>query len=211
MSETFYYSWTEDRVAALSNLIAEGLSASQIARELGGGLTRNAVIGKAHRLGIRQGVRTPQEKRATALPGGKPALLPSRPAAREPAPTFAKAPIAKKPAPTISPAATLQPPKAQAPSRSGVRFLDRTFDQCARPLWPDGRAPDVARMMVCGAPTITRDDGGPSSWCADCARRIFVRPRPAARPALRREFGPHLLARHQAEADERAIRMAGAR
>jgi GcrA cell cycle regulator len=41
--------WTDERVALLSKLWAEGLSASQIARQLGG-VTRNAVIGKVHRL-----------------------------------------------------------------------------------------------------------------------------------------------------------------
>ena len=43
--------WTEDRVEILSKLWAEGLSASQIAKELGE-VTRNAVIGKVHRLGL---------------------------------------------------------------------------------------------------------------------------------------------------------------
>ena len=44
-------SWTDDRVAKLTKLWADGLSASQIAAELGG-VTRNAVIGKVHRLGL---------------------------------------------------------------------------------------------------------------------------------------------------------------
>jgi len=44
-------SWTDDRVELLRKLWAEGLSASQIAAELGG-VTRNAVIGKVHRLGL---------------------------------------------------------------------------------------------------------------------------------------------------------------
>ncbi len=44
-------SWTEERVARLAKLWAEGLSASQIANDLGG-VTRNAVIGKVHRLGL---------------------------------------------------------------------------------------------------------------------------------------------------------------
>ena len=43
--------WTDDRVEQLKNLWTEGLSASQIARALGG-VTRNAVIGKVHRLGL---------------------------------------------------------------------------------------------------------------------------------------------------------------
>ncbi len=43
--------WTDDRVEVLKKLWAEGLSASQIAARLGG-VTRNAVIGKVHRLGL---------------------------------------------------------------------------------------------------------------------------------------------------------------
>ena len=43
--------WTETRVDQLKNLWEEGLSASQIANRLGD-VTRNAVIGKAHRLGL---------------------------------------------------------------------------------------------------------------------------------------------------------------
>ena len=44
-------SWTDERVELLKKLWADGLSASQIAAELGG-ITRNAVIGKVHRLGL---------------------------------------------------------------------------------------------------------------------------------------------------------------
>lgn len=43
--------WTDERVEQLKSLWTEGLSASQIARVLGG-VTRNAVIGKVHRLGL---------------------------------------------------------------------------------------------------------------------------------------------------------------
>ena len=43
-------SWTDERVEVLKKLWMEGLSASQIAGELGQGVTRNAVIGKVHRL-----------------------------------------------------------------------------------------------------------------------------------------------------------------
>ena len=44
-------SWTDERVELLKKLWQDGLSASQIAGELGG-ITRNAVIGKVHRLGL---------------------------------------------------------------------------------------------------------------------------------------------------------------
>ena len=50
--------WTEERVALLTKLWADGLSASQIAAELGG-ITRNAVIGKVHRLGLSGQAKSP--------------------------------------------------------------------------------------------------------------------------------------------------------
>jgi GcrA cell cycle regulator len=51
-------SWTDDRVELLKKLLADGLSASQIAAQLGG-ITRNAVIGKVHRLGLSGRAKSP--------------------------------------------------------------------------------------------------------------------------------------------------------
>ena len=67
-------SWTEDRVDVLKKLWAEGHSASQIAKQLGG-VTRNAVIGKVHRLGL-SGRATPSRpvKRPPRLARPKPQL-----------------------------------------------------------------------------------------------------------------------------------------
>ena len=51
-------SWTDERVEQLKKLWTDGLSASQIAAELGG-ITRNAVIGKVHRLGLSGRAKSP--------------------------------------------------------------------------------------------------------------------------------------------------------
>ena len=51
-------SWTSERVDLLKKLWLDGLSASQIAAELGG-VTRNAVIGKVHRLGLSGRAKAP--------------------------------------------------------------------------------------------------------------------------------------------------------
>ncbi|HLN08315.1 MAG TPA: GcrA family cell cycle regulator [Xanthobacteraceae bacterium] len=51
-------SWTDERVENLKKLWSDGLSASQIAAELGG-ITRNAVIGKVHRLGLSGRAKAP--------------------------------------------------------------------------------------------------------------------------------------------------------
>jgi GcrA cell cycle regulator len=58
--------WTEERVEQLKQLWTEGLSASQIARQLGG-VTRNAVIGKVHRLGL-AGRATPARAERPRIP-----------------------------------------------------------------------------------------------------------------------------------------------
>ena len=58
--------WSDDRVEQLKSLWTEGLSASQIARALGG-VTRNAVIGKVHRLGL-AGRASPSRSERPRLP-----------------------------------------------------------------------------------------------------------------------------------------------
>ncbi len=70
-------SWTDERVETLKRMWNEGQSASQIAKELGG-VTRNAVIGKVHRLGL--------SNRAGAAPAATPqAAAPAQPAPQRPA------------------------------------------------------------------------------------------------------------------------------
>ena len=50
-------SWTEDKVTKLKELWGKGNTASQIA-EIIGGISRNAVIGKAHRLNLSAKIKT---------------------------------------------------------------------------------------------------------------------------------------------------------
>lgn len=69
-------SWTDERVETLKKLWSEGLSASQIATELGG-VTRNAVIGKVHRLGLSGRAKAPSSQPAAQRPR-KPAAAPSQ-------------------------------------------------------------------------------------------------------------------------------------
>ncbi len=69
-------SWTDERVELLKKMWSEGQSASQIAKELGG-VTRNAVIGKVHRLGLsnRAGsspTPAPEKKATRAAPAASP-------------------------------------------------------------------------------------------------------------------------------------------
>ncbi|MEK4032768.1 GcrA family cell cycle regulator [Methylocystis sp. IM2] len=71
-------SWTEERVELLRKLWGDGLSASQVAAELGPGITRNAVIGKIHRLGLAERAKTAAAPRPRSAVKGA--------AARQPAP-----------------------------------------------------------------------------------------------------------------------------
>jgi GcrA cell cycle regulator len=75
--------WTDERVELLKKLWSDGLSASQIAAELGG-VTRNAVIGKVHRLGLSGRAKAPSSsvpRQRKARPAS-PMMRVSRPAAR---------------------------------------------------------------------------------------------------------------------------------
>ncbi|MBD8065770.1 GcrA cell cycle regulator [Devosia sp. PTR5] len=85
--------WTDERVELLKKLWMEGLSASQIAGELGEGVTRNAVIGKVHRLKL-----SARAKPTNTAPRSRPAA--ARPAPRRvasPAATMSSASHAGKP------------------------------------------------------------------------------------------------------------------
>jgi GcrA cell cycle regulator len=92
-------SWTEERIERLKKMWQDGSTASQIADELGG-VSRNAVIGKAHRLGL-------EARPSPVKPGDESAPAPAKAKKAESAP---KAPPAEKPQPQEQPA-----PKAAAP------------------------------------------------------------------------------------------------
>jgi len=73
------WTWTDERVEQLKKLWGDGLSASQIAAELGG-ITRNAVIGKVHRLGLSGRAKAPSS--AAPRPRKPRVTAPFRAAAR---------------------------------------------------------------------------------------------------------------------------------
>lgn len=110
-------SWNDERVEALKTMWGEGKSASQIAKELGG-VTRNAVIGKVHRLGLsnRATATTAKttETKAKAAPKAKPA-----PKAEAAAP---KAEAAPRPVqvPARKPIITAGQPLPPQPSQSEI-------------------------------------------------------------------------------------------
>lgn len=112
-------SWTDERVETLKRMWVEGQSASQIAKELGS-VTRNAVIGKVHRLGLsnraapKDGAQTEASASATK-PSAKPSAPPTvsaavKPAAK-PAPQKASAPPPPRPSPEVPKKAVVIEPK----------------------------------------------------------------------------------------------------
>ena len=101
-------SWTDERVETLKKMWAEGQSASQIAKELGG-VTRNAVIGKVHRLGLsnRVGPGSGRDDADDAEAAPTPAApLRPEPAARAPAPETPRAAPEQRAAPVAAPPAS---------------------------------------------------------------------------------------------------------
>ncbi|WP_235927776.1 GcrA family cell cycle regulator, partial [Sandarakinorhabdus rubra] len=65
--------WTDERIAKLKQGWESGMTATQIAEMLGEGVTRNAVIGKAHRLGLES---RPSPVKAGEAPAAQPAPAP---------------------------------------------------------------------------------------------------------------------------------------
>ncbi|WP_294284737.1 GcrA family cell cycle regulator [uncultured Sphingomonas sp.] len=89
-------SWTDERIDTLKTMWEAGQTASQIAEALGG-VSRNAVIGKAHRLGL--------QSRPSPVKPNEPAAAPAPvPAAPEPEPVVAAPPAPPPPAPKPTPA-----------------------------------------------------------------------------------------------------------
>jgi GcrA cell cycle regulator len=122
-------SWTDERVETLKRMWGEGQSASQIAKELGG-VTRNAVIGKVHRLGLSNRVGGKDEDEETALA----APAPSAPTAARPEPA---APRPEPPAPRAEPPRAAVPPSSAAPASNVTPLpLRKAIIPAGQPLPP---------------------------------------------------------------------------
>lgn len=111
-------SWTDERIERLKNMWAKGATASQIAEELGG-VSRNAVIGKAHRLGLEQ-------RPSPVKPGEEKEVKKAAAPAATPKPVAPKA-EAPKPAPSATPAAPAAPQSGAAPQRSAPEMQYRSI------------------------------------------------------------------------------------
>ncbi len=122
-------SWTDERVETLKKMWGEGQSASQIAKELGG-VTRNAVIGKVHRLGL-----------SNRSGGG--ASAPSKPAAaaKEAAPSTKAAP---KPAPAPAPETKAADPAPVPAPRANIMPMRKPIAPAGQPLPPQPSANEIS-------------------------------------------------------------------
>jgi GcrA cell cycle regulator len=120
-------SWTDERVETLKRMWGEGQSASQIAKELGG-VTRNAVIGKVHRLGLSN--RTTGSAPAKAEPKAKAAPKPE--------------PKAKAAAPVEAPVEPEEPKtEAAAPAKSTLPARKQIIP-AGQPLPPQPSANEIS-------------------------------------------------------------------
>ena len=120
--------WTDDRIGRLKTLWLEGQTAEQIALDLANGITRSAVLGKVHRMG---------------LSAGRPGRPPKRPGTGPKPPRLA---------PTGSLAARPIDARPVAATEHGlVTVLSVRRCQCR---WPFGE-PGAADFSLCGQP-VTR-------------------------------------------------------
>ncbi len=138
-------SWNDERVELLKKLWTDGLSASQIAGELGG-VTRNAVIGKVHRLGLSGRAKSPA---ASAAPRQRKVPAPRQPVRTTSIPQV-RGNVAL--APMVFSETYLQPalrPQAEVvvPMSRRVQIMELKEAMCK---WPIGD-PTQADFVYCGA------------------------------------------------------------
>lgn len=167
--------WTDERIEVLRDLWAKGHSCSIIATRLGGGLTRNAVIGKVHRMGLcgRGTIIRKKPKRG---------LSPWNRARRDSKhDTFAAKLPRTKPSIIIDllPKTPLPPPSSVT-DVARVTIHDLEAHHCR---WPISATPSASAHGYCGCKAIP---GMP--YCEDHARRAF-RP-PAVRNNVK-VYQPH--------------------
>ena len=130
-------SWTDERVETLKRMWTEGQSASQIAKELGG-VTRNAVIGKVHRLGLSN--REDEES-------GEPAADIAAPAKAATAKETPAAEAAVPPAPPSAPipaAANANTAASVLASTNGPIPLRKAIVPAGQPLPPQPSANEIS-------------------------------------------------------------------
>ena len=138
--------WTDERVELLKKLWSDGLSASQIAAELGG-VTRNAVIGKVHRLGLSgraKAVSTPAPRPRKPRPAAT-VTAHARPMVNGNAALAQPAHIIAEPEPEELP----EPVANVVPMTDRCTILDLTEFTCR---WPVGD-PGKTDFFYCGGRT----------------------------------------------------------
>jgi GcrA cell cycle regulator len=144
--------WTEERVELLKKLWADGLSASQIAGKLGMGVTRNAVIGKVHRLNLAGRVNTPraQTPRAPRKSNGDGHSIPrgpSRPSMPTAGATALKSFAQTHSAPRLAPLPEPKPLRLVESSKDGRITILHLSDKTCK--WPIGD-PQHEDFCFCG-------------------------------------------------------------
>ncbi|MCV6597036.1 MAG: GcrA cell cycle regulator [Mangrovicoccus sp.] len=125
-------SWTDERVEILKRMWGEGQSASQIAKELGG-VTRNAVIGKVHRLGLSNRTQ-PAARGGDAATKAAPAASAAKP--KEPKPAAATKPVANTPKPPAQEPPAAKPAPAAAKAAPAAPSPEPAPAPVARPPVP---------------------------------------------------------------------------
>lgn len=158
--------WTDERVELLRKLWSEGLSASQIAAQLGG-VSRNAVIGKVHRLKLSsRGRAAPPQARqkkakTTAPKAGKPAAAPSRPSPQTVGATALK--VEYDAVPAVRPA-TRPDNGIVVPISRRLKLIELSEKTCK---WPNGD-PLSEEFHFCG-----NDPAETGPYCGYHARLAF--------------------------------------
>ena len=152
-------SWTDERVETLKKMWADGQSASQIAKELGG-VTRNAVIGKVHRLGLSNRVGGPGSDKEEEEAIVEPPLAEPEPApVADPEPAsvtpLRPEPVAARPAAEPRPATAA--PAAPVAQTAPVPLTPRkAIVPAGQPLPPQPSANEISPETLASAREVEK-------------------------------------------------------
>ena len=143
-------SWTDERVELLRQLWLDGKSASQISAQLGHGVTRNAVIGKVHRLGLAGRAKAPSS--AAAPRAASAPRMPPRPASNGARTAVRGATaLAYAAEPALDTRPVFQEDDVVVPMSLRVTIIDLKEAMCR---WPLGD-PSSADFRYCGSPATS--------------------------------------------------------
>jgi len=165
--------WSESDIADLKRMWDAGDTGRTIAEYIG--VSRSAVLGQVHRLGLKRAPDVNRRNRTLAVVARN--KLPKQAIKRAARPP--QQPVSLAPAMKMAPLPAPRPKPLRIRPMGPVTLFELREGDCRWPTWKDGRITPMAEKIYCGQPALEGQ-----SWCkAHCA--VVYQPRDKIHPHLR--------------------------